>query len=71
MTTRHIVNFFEAIRGKVKQASTIDEGAQSTLLCYLANIAYRTNKPLSLDSKNGHIHDADAMKLWSRKYEKV
>ncbi|SFC84568.1 Gfo/Idh/MocA family protein [Spirosoma endophyticum] len=70
MTTRHIVNFFEAIRGKAKQASTIDEGAKSTLLCHLANIAYRTNKPLSIDSKNGHIHDAAAMKLWSRQYEK-
>ena len=70
MTTRHVVNFFEAIRGKAKQAAPIDEGAKSTLLCHLANIAYRTKKPLDIDPKNGHIRDRDAMKLWGRDYEK-
>jgi predicted dehydrogenase len=70
MTTRHIQNFFEAIRGKEKQNSTIEEGARSTLLCHLANIAFRTNKSFAVDSKNGHIQDKDAMKLWSREYEK-
>src|SRR5690606_23793066 len=38
MSTMHVVNFFEAIRGKAKQNSPIDEGAKSTLLCHLANI---------------------------------
>ncbi|QHV93912.1 Gfo/Idh/MocA family protein [Spirosoma endbachense] len=70
MTTRHIQNFFEAIRGKEKQNSTIEEGARSTLLCHLANIAFRTNKSFAVDAKNGHIQDKDAMKLWSREYEK-
>jgi len=70
MSTRHIMNFFEAIRGKAKQASTIEEGARSTLLCHLANIAYRTNKSFAVDPANGHIRDKDAMKLWSREYEK-
>ncbi len=70
MTTGHMVNFFEAIRGKAKQNSPIDEGAKSTLLCHLANIAYRTNKSFRVDSKNGHILDKEAMKLWSRDYEK-
>lgn len=70
MTTLHVVNFFDAIRGKAKQASPIEEGAKSVLLCHLANIAYRTNKDLKIDTKNGHIQDAAAMKLWSREYEK-
>ncbi|GAA4451265.1 Gfo/Idh/MocA family oxidoreductase [Nibrella saemangeumensis] len=70
MTTRHVVNFFEAVRGKEKQASPIDEGAKSTLMCHLANIAYRTNKPLDIDPQNGHIRDKEAMKLWSREYAK-
>lgn len=70
MTTRHVVNFFEAIRGKAKQASPINEGATSTLLCHLANIAYRTKKSFAVDTKNGHIKDAEAMKLWGRQYEK-
>lgn len=70
MSTRHVQNFFEAIRGKEKQNSPIDEGAKSTLLCHLANIAYRTKKSFAVDTKNGHIQDKDAMKLWSREYEK-
>jgi predicted dehydrogenase len=70
MTTRHVTNFFEAVRGKAKQNSTIEEGARSVLLCHLANIAYRTNKSFAVDAKNGHIRDAEAMKLWSRQYEK-
>lgn len=70
MTTLHIMNFFDAIRGKARQNSTIEEGARSTLLCHLANIAYRTEKSFAVDSKNGHIRDAEAMKLWTRQYEK-
>ncbi|CCH54066.1 oxidoreductase domain protein [Fibrisoma limi BUZ 3] len=70
MTTRHVVNFFEAIRGKEKQNSPIEEGAKSVLLCHLANIAYRANSDLAVDETNGHIKDKKAMKLWSRDYEK-
>ncbi|OZI05817.1 dehydrogenase [Siphonobacter sp. BAB-5385] len=70
MTTGHMVNFFEAIRGKAKQNSPIDEGAKSVLLCHLANISSRINKSFEVDTKNGHIRDKEAMKLWSRTYEK-
>jgi len=70
MSTRHIVNFFDAVRGKAKQNSTIEEGARSTLLAHFANIAYRTKKDLVVDSKTGRIRDKEAMKLWSREYEK-
>ncbi|UCH13286.1 MAG: Gfo/Idh/MocA family oxidoreductase [Bacteroidales bacterium] len=69
MTTRHIVNFFDAIRGKASQRSPIDEGAKSTLLCHLANISYRTGKSFNINPENGHIQDKDAMKLWKRDYE--
>ena len=69
MTTNHMVNFFDAIRGKVKQNSPIEEGVKSTLLCHLANISYRVGKPLDVNPENGHIHDKGAMKLWSRDYE--
>ncbi|TAH14809.1 MAG: gfo/Idh/MocA family oxidoreductase [Runella slithyformis] len=70
MTTLHVMNFFDAIRGKAKQASPIDEGAKSTLLCHLANIAHRTQKDLKIDNKSGRILDKAAMKLWARDYEK-
>ncbi|MCA6078703.1 Gfo/Idh/MocA family protein [Fulvivirga sedimenti] len=69
MSTLHLNNFFETIRGKEKLNSPIDEGAKSTLLCHLANIAYRKKKAFKVNPENGHIDDADAMKLWGREYE--
>lgn len=71
MSTLHVQNFFEAIRGKEEQKSPIDEGATSTLMCHLSNIAYRTGEVLECDPTNGHITNSKAaMKLWSRDYEK-
>ncbi len=69
MSTLHLNNFFEAIRGKEELNSPIEEGAKSTLLCHLANISYRKDKALKVNPENGHIEDADAMKLWGREYE--
>jgi hypothetical protein len=71
MSTLHVQNFFQSIRGKERQRSPIDEGAISSLLCHLANIAYRTGEVLSCDPSNGHIRNSEAgMKLWRREYEK-
>lgn len=67
--TRHVLNFFEAIRGRASLNSPIDEGAKSTLLCHMANIAARTGKGFDANAQTGHIYDKDAMKLWSREYE--
>ncbi len=70
MSTLHVVNFFNAVRGTAKQNSTIQEGAVSVHLCHLANIAYRTGgKPLDVDPKNGKIMDKKAMKYWDREYQ--
>lgn len=71
MSTTHVVNFFNAIRGKEKQNSTIEEGAVSTLLCHLANISSRTGENLKCDPSNGHITNSKkAAALWTREYEK-
>lgn len=71
MSTLHVENFFQAIRGKEKQRSPIDEGVTSTLLGHLANIASRTGEVLLCDTKNGHITNSPkAMTLWKREYEK-
>jgi hypothetical protein len=68
MTTLHVENFLNSIRGTDKQKSPIDEGAKSTLLCHLANISSRLRKPLEVNDVNGHIYDREAMKLWRREY---
>lgn len=68
-TTGHIVNFFNALRGKEKLNSPIEIGAISNLLANYANIAYRVGKSLDIDSDTGRIFDREAMKLWTREYE--
>jgi len=69
MSTSHVINFFDSIRGKAKPNSPTDEAVKSTQLCHLANIAYRVNKSFMVDTENGRILDDDAMKLWGRDYE--
>ncbi len=67
----HQTNFLNAIRGTVTLNSPIVEGHKSTLLCHLGNIAHRTGRTLRCDPTNGHIlDDPEAMKLWTREYEK-
>jgi predicted dehydrogenase len=69
MTTLHVQNFFNTIRGTEKLNSPIDMGVVSQQLTHYANISYRINKPFEVDAKTGHIFDREAMKLWKRKYE--
>ncbi|MCT4645258.1 MAG: Gfo/Idh/MocA family oxidoreductase [Carboxylicivirga sp.] len=69
LSTRHSVNFFDAIRGKAKLTSPIEQGAISQMLTHYANIAYRVGKGFEVDTETGRIYDRDAMKLWRRDYE--
>lgn len=72
MTTLHVKNFLETIKGKAKLNAPIDEGSISSHLCHYANISYRMgNKYLDIDPKNGHFKNKKVMdKYWSRDYEK-
>jgi predicted dehydrogenase len=65
----HAANLLAAIRGTAKANSEIAEGATSTLLCHLGNIAHRAGRTLHCDPKTGQIqNDAEAAKLWSKEY---
>lgn len=66
----HYQNFIDAIREGRPLNSPIAEGQVSTMLCHLANIAYRTGKALAVDRQTGRVQDADAMKLWGREYRR-
>ena len=67
----HIRNFFDNIKQGVPLASNIDSGHKSTLLVQLGNIAQRTGHSLEINPSNGNIlNDKEAMKHWSRTYEK-
>jgi predicted dehydrogenase len=68
MSTRHVQNFFEAIRGKEKLNAPIDEIAISHAMVHYTNVAYRINSSFEVGD-NGIMLDREAMKLWSREYE--
>lgn len=72
MTTLHVQNFLDAVRGKAKQNSDIVDGAISTHLCHYANISYKMgNALLNIDPVTGRFKSKKVMKKhWSREYQK-
>ena len=67
----HIQNFFESIYTKATPNAGIHSGYKSTLLVQLGNIAQRVGHSLEIDPETGRIlKDEEAMKYWSRSYEK-
>ena len=69
MSTSHIANFYQAIRGEEDPVSPVDEAVKSTHLCHLANIAYRSDSHLKVDPATGKILDnPKAMNFWEREY---
>lgn len=69
LSTAHTLNFFDAIRGKAKLTSPIEQGAISQMLTHYANIASRIDNSFEVDENTGRIYNREAMKLWSRTYE--
>ena len=69
MTTAHVENFFDAIRGKGELNAHIAEGAVSQAMVHYSNISYRIGKGFDIDDVTGRMYDRDAMKLWGREYE--
>lgn len=66
----HLADFLDAIRTGRRPNADIEKAHQSTLLCHLGNIAYRTGSTLKTDPTNGHILDNPAAaELWSREYQ--
>ena len=69
MSTSHVVNFFDAVRGKAELTAPIADGVVTMAMVHYSNIAYRTGKGFDVDDKTGRMFDRDAMKLWGRDYE--
>jgi predicted dehydrogenase len=67
----HFQNFIQSVRSGSRPNADVEDGHKSTLLCHLGNIAFRTNRTLKCDPKNGRIlGDKEAMGLWGREYRK-
>lgn len=71
MTDAHFANFIAGIRTGEKLNAPIAVGNVAVTMLQLSNIAWKTQHELKLDPKNGKIlGDPEAMKGWSREYEK-
>ena len=69
MSTAHVVNFFDAVRGKAELTAPMHDGAVTMSMIHYSNIAYRIGKGFDIDDQTGRMFDRDAMKLWGRDYE--
>lgn len=66
----HVANFFSAIRQNTELNAPIADGAISTMLCHLGNMAQDAGETLHVDPSTGRIlNNAIAMTGWSREYE--
>ena len=71
LDTYHVMDFLDAIRNDRKPNCDVEIGHKSVVAMQLGNISLRVGRDLNTDPKNGHIiNDKDALKLWSRSYEK-
>jgi hypothetical protein len=69
----HIRNFLDCVKANNPAGLNggIEEGAISTALCHLGNIATRVNRKLKIDPATWQcVGDAEASKLFSREYRK-
>ena len=71
LTVTHMRNFLAVIRTGGKLKSPIYDGAISTQLCHLGNIAQDLKVSLDVDPLTGRvIGNKEAKKMWKREYEK-
>lgn len=68
MSTTHVLNFLDGIRGKANLTAPIDDANISMAMVHYPNIAYRIGRGFKVDDTTGRILDDDAMKLWGREY---
>jgi len=68
----HFANFIESIRGDAQLNAEIGDAQKSTLLCHLANIAYRSGRTIEFDPEKGKMVNVGKGEeaLWSRTYRK-
>jgi len=71
MTDAHFANFIAGIRKGDKLNAPVSVGNVAVTMLQLSNIAWENQRVLTLDTADGKIlHDPEAMKGWSRTYEK-
>ncbi|MEK9604044.1 MAG: Gfo/Idh/MocA family oxidoreductase [Flavobacteriaceae bacterium] len=69
MSTIHVLNFFDAIRGKASANAPIDDANISMAMVHYANVSSRIKRNFKVNPLKGTMIDNEAMKLWSKPYE--
>lgn len=69
MSTAHVENFFDTIRGTGRLTAPIADGIITMAMVHYSNIAYRIGKGFDIDDATGRMYDREAMRLWGRDYE--
>ncbi len=69
MSTTHVENFLNTIRGKDRLNAPISDGVITMAMVHYSNIAWRIGRGFDIDDQSGRMYDREAMKLWGREYE--
>ena len=69
MSTLHVMNFFDAIRGKAIANAPIDDANISMAMVHYANVSSRIKQNFEVDQKKGTMFNINAMNHWTKPYE--
>lgn len=71
LDTRHILNFFDAVRANdpSRVHSPVVDSVRSSLMTHLGNLSIRSGMTLHVDPSTGKPREAEAMRYWDREYE--
>jgi predicted dehydrogenase len=71
MTDAHFANFIAGVKKGEKLNAPVSVGNVAVTMLQLANVAWDVKRVLTLDTADGKVqHDPEAMKQWTRTYEK-
>lgn len=68
MTTAHLENFFQTIRGVDQLNAPIDDASISMAMVHYSNVAYIIGEGFEID-QTGRMLSRKAMEFWGREYE--
>ena len=69
MSTLHVMNFFETIRGKSSLNAPIADANISMAMVHYANVSSRIKQNFEVDDIKGTMFNRDAMEYWGKPYE--
>ena len=69
MSTLHVINFFDTIRGKAKANAPIDDANISMAMVHYANVSSRIGENFHIDKNKGSMLNTNAINYWGKDYE--